>query len=610
MTQIFINRPELMMEGETTKDHRKRQQEEAELVEKDKNTTGDHGGLFCGHFPPSSHRNFHLIRDDEDGVDRCPRCAWELEGGFCPSCQFNVAHSVNSGSASPTISYDTEDEIAQRYFMDQHGDFIDHYIDPELDQGGDIYPSSGLSDDSGEDIMAIASERAAIRRRNGARGRPVAGRLQNPSARRPYSEADNEGDTDDYSAEDDEAGSLDDFVVHDVEEEPFVGLSFSPRSSRYASDEVSDIIPPLISYSSDGGEEDHSHGEESEMIQNHEQPENQPINLDSDSDEGPIRRTGRHVYQTSTVSLSPSPSDGSEDIALAAHNRSRQFRRQQNDLAMGRILSRTGPTAINHARSPGPRSGSRGVAVEINSDSDSPSLVQRPRRRRALQHLIISDDDEDEHDDATAANAGGDVFSVFSRPSSSGTATVGRPSPRESSTRRDDMQPAVQEFPAVSPILINSSPVGSDAGQNGWSPYQESTISLDDVPRAPRASIARSGHSRSRTRDSYTNRNEQRHRVQSPRPRRPTIQPSSAPTSQPALSRGLIEGPRSDRARHVVNSRAARKAERQLVKQDRRRREQDRANISGSSGPTASPDGSEVMNLDGGVQYVNRNRSS
>ena len=612
MTQIFINRPELMLEGETTEDHRKRQQEEAELVEKDRNAAGDHGGLFHGHFLPLSHRNFHSIRDDEDGVDRCPRCAWELEDGYCASCQFRVAQSVNSGSVSPVISYGTEDEMAQQVFMDPHGEFIDRYMGHAQELGGDDSAYSGLSDGSGEDAITIASERAAtLHRRNGARGRPVSGHLHIPSVRRAFSETDNEGDTDDYSFEDDEAGSLNDFVIQDGGAEPSVGNSFSPRSSHYASDEVSDIIPPLMSYSSEEEEEEtHSHGEEHDIIQNNELPENRTINLDSDSDEGPVRRIGRHVYQSSTISPSPSSSDGSEEIALAEHrNRSRHFKRQQNDFALARRSSATGPSAINHTRSPGQRSGSRGVAVEIDTDSDSPSLVQQRRRRRAMQHLIVSDDDEDEDGTATAADAGRDVFPVLSRPSSSGTATVGRPSPRESSTRRnDDMQPAVQAFRAVSPILIGSSTIGSDPEQNGWSPYHESTISPDDLPRAPRTRIARSGNSRSRTRHSFINGNAQRPRIQSSRPPRPSIQPSSAPTSQPAPSRSLVEGPCSDRARHIINNRVARKAERQLAKQDRRRREQDWATISGSSRPTASPDGSEAMNLDGGVQCVNRNR--
>lgn len=602
MTQIFIKNAELLAEGETTEDHTKWQLEEAELVEKDKNTAGNYGGLFRGNFPLNNRRNFHPIRDDEDGVSRCPRCAWELEDGYCVSCEFRVPHSMNSGSASPSVSYYTEDEMTNHESMEAAGYFYDDF------NGPDIY--SGISEDSGEEAMAMATEQAAIRRRNRARQASASGRIQPLPLRRAYLETDNEGDTDEYSAEDDDAGSLEHFVVNDVEEGPFAGHSPSPRSSHYDSDEVSGIITHHGLYSS---EEDQSPSEESEFNLHNQPSENQPINLDSDSDEGPILRTGRHLYQSSTVSPSPSPSpnptDVSEESAVARYiSRPQQSRRQQNNHVLARQSSTTGPTTTNNVRTPGRRSGSRGVAVEVDSDSDSPSQVQRPRRRRALGHLLLSDDDED--NDTVAASANGNALSVSSHPSSNGTATIGRPSPTESSSNRDDAtEPALQASHIPSPIVINSSPVGSDTVHDGWSPYHESDISLEDVSRAPLANIARSGNNRRVIPgESFMQRNEPRRRLLLPRPHRPSVQPSSSLTPQLTSPRGLAEGLSSDRVRHVIHGRIARKAGRQLAKQDRRRREQEQANIPGSSRHLASLGGSEVMNLDGGVQCMNQNR--
>ncbi|KAI9818227.1 MAG: hypothetical protein M1827_000852 [Pycnora praestabilis] len=86
MTELLINRAELMPDGETTEEHRKWQREESEIVERDKTNIDPRiGGLFRGSFKPIT-RNLRAIRDEEDGVDRCPLCTWELEDGLCGGC--------------------------------------------------------------------------------------------------------------------------------------------------------------------------------------------------------------------------------------------------------------------------------------------------------------------------------------------------------------------------------------------------------------------------------------------------------------------------------------------------------------------------------------------
>ena len=111
MAQIFVARAELMPVGETTEEHMITKQEEASIVERDRsNTDSRSGGLFRGCFKGSLliGRN-GVIRDVEDGVDRCPYCAWELEGGFCSSCQ-------------QTIDSDADGD-----------DFYDHSDDSDID---------------------------------------------------------------------------------------------------------------------------------------------------------------------------------------------------------------------------------------------------------------------------------------------------------------------------------------------------------------------------------------------------------------------------------------------------------------------------------------------
>ena len=87
MTQVFISRAELLPAGESTEEHRKSQQEEAYIVDEHKTDTDPTiGGLFRGTFK-GRRTPGPIIHDAEDGVDRCPICSWELEGGFCNSCQ-------------------------------------------------------------------------------------------------------------------------------------------------------------------------------------------------------------------------------------------------------------------------------------------------------------------------------------------------------------------------------------------------------------------------------------------------------------------------------------------------------------------------------------------
>ncbi|KAL9042131.1 MAG: hypothetical protein Q9214_003875, partial [Letrouitia sp. 1 TL-2023] len=90
MTQIFISRLELLPAGDTTEDHKKVQADEAALVEHDKENARNQGrGLFNGRFNLAVPR-LAPIRDAADGVDRCPRCAWEIENGVCGSCGYRV----------------------------------------------------------------------------------------------------------------------------------------------------------------------------------------------------------------------------------------------------------------------------------------------------------------------------------------------------------------------------------------------------------------------------------------------------------------------------------------------------------------------------------------
>lgn len=84
---MFTSRAELLDKGETTAEHLKNQREEAERLDKDRANRHPHkGGLFGGLFKPKA-PSLKPVVDVDDGVVRCPGCAWELEDGEqCENC--------------------------------------------------------------------------------------------------------------------------------------------------------------------------------------------------------------------------------------------------------------------------------------------------------------------------------------------------------------------------------------------------------------------------------------------------------------------------------------------------------------------------------------------
>lgn len=132
MTLIFLNRAELLPDGETTEQHAQWAKEEAEIVQKDKaDANPRNGGLFKGCFRHGRLR-LQAIHDPGDGVDRCPECHWELEDGVCNSCGLDVDGGSNYGfSDYDGESFMTDDELDHE--LDMH--------DAEVDAGYAHYPA-------------------------------------------------------------------------------------------------------------------------------------------------------------------------------------------------------------------------------------------------------------------------------------------------------------------------------------------------------------------------------------------------------------------------------------------------------------------------------------
>ena len=128
LVHMFISRVELLAEHETTKEHSDAKREEARLIEVDKGRGGE--GMFKGAFSRPARDGMIVpqgvgpIRDYEDGVDRCPQCAWELENGICFHCGFNDSENDSDFSDDDTHSQPSVISI-------RSGSELDGELDPE-----------------------------------------------------------------------------------------------------------------------------------------------------------------------------------------------------------------------------------------------------------------------------------------------------------------------------------------------------------------------------------------------------------------------------------------------------------------------------------------------
>jgi hypothetical protein len=135
MTAVFIARAELLPAGETLEEHKKWQQDDADAIQKDReNTDPRNGGLFKGLFNAPAHPlrpSLHIVRDQEDGVDRCPICTWELEDGGCVQCglafdetgEVSWDNSFTGFSDMDEMSEQDADDLEAAMGYDEEGEF-------------------------------------------------------------------------------------------------------------------------------------------------------------------------------------------------------------------------------------------------------------------------------------------------------------------------------------------------------------------------------------------------------------------------------------------------------------------------------------------------------
>ncbi|KAI1950900.1 E3 ubiquitin ligase [Ophidiomyces ophidiicola] len=132
IVQIFITRSELLDKDETTAEHLEHKRSETEKIELDKKNEDERcGGLFHGYFKNTTFTGLP-IRDLTDGVERCPRCAWELDDGECVQC----GYTIDDSSVDDYHGYDLFDEaFAHLDAMRHNREFIGISDDEDYDSG-------------------------------------------------------------------------------------------------------------------------------------------------------------------------------------------------------------------------------------------------------------------------------------------------------------------------------------------------------------------------------------------------------------------------------------------------------------------------------------------
>ena len=436
--------------GETTEEHRVLQQEEAALVDNDKATGASTGkSLFGVSFRDSAPRHVPAIRDIEDGVDRCPRCTWELEDGWCESCGYGVADGYSEPSMSDSdrsyYTNDLGDEPADHMMGDDSNlyaadDFLEERsvsVDERAVSADSNETSRNFEDPDTHVYQAFTRARERVRNPTAVvqNSEYSHGRDSHRVSSVVDHDEDDEGypDTDLYSS-DGTAGSLDDFIADDAGER--VSLAGSPRSSLYGAESETE---EAMGYSSDyeGGfspyESDHEGHVEGEG------PTDSMQN-DSDGDSEPSSRAQPYLVEASSV-------ESDEDAEILAMVQARRNDRHLNSSKNNTFRSLhqevpryRGTTYVGRSKQ---------APIEIGSDSDVPMPIPRSRRHR----LIVDPE-----------SSGDDVATRHSRESAS-SGTVRRRSPGISSSGYSTTQSTGDLRQRWPPASLSSSPIRGSSNE-------------------------------------------------------------------------------------------------------------------------------------------------
>ncbi|KAK5112905.1 hypothetical protein LTR62_003727 [Meristemomyces frigidus] len=271
---VFASGSQLLPDGETTEEHGSLVKEEADLVAKHKADADPRtGGLFKGAFS-RGHARWIPLHDPLDGVERCPRCHWEIEDGECGQCGLEMGDGGSDWSAD---DLDSDPELDH--------DFGDYDVDAEdlarMRQGQNYAREPGSDEEDGwrgmDDmdpalIEAVFGDGSMPRERQPGHGHHRhyhAGPIPIPI----HSDVD-DSDDDDEEHDSEMEGFIDDEAEEESSDEgegsdvgPVIDLTVQPRRRRVherpvvVSDDEGDAGPQVI--------DDDDSEDEAPVIRNH-----------------------------------------------------------------------------------------------------------------------------------------------------------------------------------------------------------------------------------------------------------------------------------------------------------------------------------------------------
>lgn len=405
MTTVLVSRAELLPPGETIQEHQKWQKEEADAVQQDKDNKDQRtGGLFKGCFRLHSHHargpSLQVLRDQEDGVDRCPVCTWELEDGGCQQCGLIFDESGEVSWGDSFTGFSDMDEMSEHDTED-----IDHDMnieDPDFDYDDPMAWQDYLPE-QGSFMMrrfleaGVPPQAAAFARR-----RPMT--HSEAGSRRSYSQSivsDMYGDEMDTVEEEDEDGldedsEMNDFIVDD--EDINASASVSTASSTPAPAARSSENRPQTQRRARRIVESETSSTISSVIEEEEEEEDE-------EDAGPIRRGQRNRTQARVLnrangsrSSQRPPSSTSTDVSTEELDEDTQallreegWMLQHDDDEMGEDDedSDGGRTTVGWEPLANSNDRSRmGGSLTPTADRPRPSAPIRPPSRTGNIHLM------------------------------------------------------------------------------------------------------------------------------------------------------------------------------------------------------------------------------
>ncbi|KAF2684711.1 hypothetical protein K458DRAFT_366018 [Lentithecium fluviatile CBS 122367] len=430
MTLVFISRAELLPTGETIEQHTKWQKEEADAVQQDKDNK-DHrtGGLFKGCFRSHHARgpSLQVVRDQEDGVERCPVCTWELEDGECVQCGLFFDDNGELTWTDSFTGFSDMDDMSER---DMSGEDLDAEMDME-DADFDGYAPQDMLDyypDEGNFMMQRFLEHGIPPQAAFGRRRPMS--HSEAGSRRSYTQSivsDMYTDEMDTVEEEDEDGMDEDSSMNDFidDEEGGSSTSASASSTPGQTPQASSARPRA-----QGRARRVVESEASSTISSVAEED------EEEEDEGPIRRGQRNRAQTrilqrangSTEPTAP-PSSTSTDVSIdeldedtqallqsegwmLQHNGPDDMGEEDDDSDGGRTTVGWDATAISNDRVR--MGGSLTPTADRprpNAPIRPPSRVGNPLRRRAslLSTSTANYEDGEADDDDSDLDQDGDI---------------------------------------------------------------------------------------------------------------------------------------------------------------------------------------------------------